>query len=130
MAWEVEYTDEWGAWWASLNEPEQDSVAAVIGLLEDNGATLPYPYSSGIETSRHAHMRELRIQHQGQPYRILYAFDPRRMAILLIGGNKQGNDRWYETYVPLADKLYDEHLKILEKERLEKEKRPRKEKRK
>ena len=130
MAWEVEYTDEWGAWWASLNEPEQDSVAAVIGLLEDNGATLPYPYSSGIETSRHAHMRELRIQHQGQPYRILYAFDPRRMAILLIGGNKQGNDRWYETYVPLADKLYDEHLKILEKERLEKEKKPRKEKRK
>ena len=130
MAWEVEYTDEWEAWWATLTEPEQDSIAAVIGLLEDNGATLPYPYSSGIETSRHTHMRELRIQHQGQPYRILYAFDPRRMAILLIGGKKQGNDRWYETYVPLADKLYDEHLKILEKERLEKEKRPRKEKRK
>jgi len=130
MAWEVEYTDEWEAWWATLTEPEQDSIAAVIGLLEDNGATLPYPYSSGIETSRHTHMRELRIQHQGQPYRILYAFDPRRMAILLIGGKKQGNDRWYETYVPLADKLYDEHLKILEKERLEKEKKPRKEKRK
>jgi hypothetical protein len=128
MAWEVEYTDEWGAWWATLDEPEQDSIAAVIGLLEEKGAALPHPYSSGIESSRHAHMRELRIQHQGQPYRILYAFDPRRMAILLIGGNKQGNDRWYETYVPLADKLYDEHLKILEKEQLEKEKKQRKEK--
>ena len=130
MAWEVEYTDEWGAWWETLDEPEQDSIAAVIGLLEEKGAALPHPYSSGIESSRHAHMRELRIQHQGQPYRILYAFDPRRMAILLIGGNKRGNDRWYETYVPVADKLYDEHLKIIEKERLEKEKKKRREKRK
>ena len=56
-------------------------------------------------------MRELRIQHQGDPYRVLYAFDPRRMAILLIGGCKTGNDRWYEEWVPVADYLYDEHLK-------------------
>ena len=75
-------------------------------------------------------MRELRIQHRGKPYRILYAFDPRRMAILLIGGNKQGNDRWYATYVPVADRLYDEHLKILDKEIVEKAEQQRKEKRK
>lgn len=74
---------------------------------------LPYPYSSGIEKSRHNHMRELRIQHQGDPYRVLYAFDPRRSAILLIGGNKVGKDRWYDEYVPIADKLYDEHLQAL-----------------
>ncbi len=61
-------------------------------------------------------MRELRVQHQGQPYRILYAFDPRRMAILLIGGNKKGHGRWYEIFVPLADKLYEEHLETLKKE--------------
>jgi hypothetical protein len=61
-------------------------------------------------------MRELRIQHKGEPYRILYAFDPRRSAILLIGGNKGGNDRWYEVYVPRADKLYEEHLAALVKE--------------
>ncbi len=61
-------------------------------------------------------MRELRIQHQGEPYRVLYAFDPHRAAILLIGGNKTGNDRWYEEYVPWADKLYDEHLIELEEE--------------
>jgi hypothetical protein len=59
-------------------------------------------------------MRELRIQHEGRPYRVLYAFDPNRAAILLIGGDKTGNNRWYEIFVPLADRLYDEHLAELE----------------
>jgi len=61
-------------------------------------------------------MRELRTQHEGRPYRTLYAFDPRRAAILLIGGDKTGNDRWYEIHVPVADKLYDVHLEELKKE--------------
>jgi hypothetical protein len=116
MTWEVEYTDEFGEWWEGLTEAEQEDVAAVVELLEQKGPQLPFPYSSGINGSRHAHMRELRIQHAGRPYRILYAFDPRRMAILLIGGDKSGNDRWYDRNVPLADSLYDEHLEILEKE--------------
>ena len=63
-------------------------------------------------------MRELRVQSGGRPLRVLYAFDPRRMAILLIGGNKAGDDRFYKRYVPLADKLYDEHLDALRKEGL------------
>ena len=63
-------------------------------------------------------MRELRIQHAGRPYRVLYAFDPRRTAILLLGGDKTGDDRWYDTYVPLADDLYDEHLIQLQREGL------------
>lgn len=62
-------------------------------------------------------MRELRVQHKDLPDRILYAFDPRRTAILLIGGNKTGNDRWYDEYVPVADRLYDKHLEELEEER-------------
>lgn len=61
-------------------------------------------------------MRELRIQHQGRPYRVLYAFDPRRNAILLLGGDKTGNDRWYEQHVPIADRLYEQHLSELQKE--------------
>jgi hypothetical protein len=61
-------------------------------------------------------MRELRVQHQGRPYRVLYAFDPRRTAILLIGGDKTGNDRWYETMVPMADDIYDQHLDQLRRE--------------
>jgi hypothetical protein len=63
-------------------------------------------------------MRELRTQHDGRPYRTLYAFDPRRAAILLIAGDKTGQDRWYEENVPKADKLYDDHLATLEKEGL------------
>ena len=54
----------------------------------------------------------------GRPFRTLYAFDPRRVAILLIAGDKTGDDRWYEDFVPRADDLYDEHLKILEREGL------------
>jgi len=61
-------------------------------------------------------MRELRIQHEGRPYRVIYAFDPRRTAILLSGGDKTGNNRWYEEYVPRADDIYDQHLKELENE--------------
>jgi len=63
-------------------------------------------------------MRELRIQHKGRPYRVLYAFDPRRMAILLLGADKTGNDDWYEEHVPIADRLYDEHIEELKQEGL------------
>ena len=118
MRWEVEYTDEFGAWCDSLTEIEQESVRASVKLLEDYGPALRFPHSSGIETSRHGHMRELRAQHEGRPYRTLYAFDPRRAAILLIGGDKTGNDRWYEQFVPIADGLYEQHLEQLKKEGL------------
>jgi len=116
MKWVVEYTDEFGEWWDGLTEAEQESVRASIKLLGDYGPNLPFPHSSGVKASRHTHMRELRIQHAGRPFRVLHAFDPRRCAILLIGGDKTGNDRWYEEYVPIADRLYDEHLETLKKE--------------
>lgn len=63
-------------------------------------------------------MRELRTQHAGNPLRTIYAFDPRRAAILLIGGDKTGDDRWHDEHVPLADRLYDEHLDQLRREGL------------
>lgn len=116
MEWEVEYTDEFEVWWDELNESEQVDVSAVVQLLEAKGPQLPFPHSSGINGSAHSHMRELRIQHKGQPYRVLYAFDPIRHALLLLGGNKTGDDDWYEKNIPIADKLYDEHLKLLKKE--------------
>lgn len=114
--WEVEYTDELGAWWADLTQAEQESIDASVRLLEAQGPNLGFPHTSGIERSRHRHMRELRVQHEGRPYRVLYAFDPRRCAILLIGGDKTGDDRWYAVHVPIADRLYDTHLEILAKE--------------
>ena len=116
MEYEVEYTDDFGEWWDSLLEEEQEDVRAVVKVLEERGPALPYPYSSGVVRSRHDHMRELRIQHRGRPYRVLYAFDPRRIALLLIGGDKTGDDNWYDTFVPIADRLYEEHLNELKRE--------------
>lgn len=76
------------------------------------GTHLLYPYSSGVEGSKFSHMRELRIQSHGDPIRVFYAFDPRRVAVLLIGGIKTGKGkRFYKKYIPIADKLYEQHLK-------------------
>jgi len=113
VTWEVEYSNEFECWWLSLLEDEQVSLNSSVLLLEQRGPHLPYPHSSSIKGSRHPHLRELRTQHRGRPYRTLYALDPRRTAILLIGGDKTGQDQWYEHFVPLADRLYDEHIEQL-----------------
>ena len=118
MAWDVEFTDEFAAWWEALTSDEQDAVDVVVGMLEEAGPHLPFPYSTKIMSSRDGHLRELRVQCGGAPYRILYAFDPRRVALLLIGASKVGDDRWYERFVPIADALYDEHVKELKAEGL------------
>lgn len=113
--WDVESTGEFEKWWTALTEQEQDDVTAIVELLEEKGAHLPFPYSSGIEGSKFSHMRELRIQSHGDPIRIFYAFDPRRIAVLLTGAKKAGNEkRFYKEYVSMADKIYQEHLDSLE----------------
>lgn len=118
MTWVVEYTDEFGKWWESLTEAEQEDVDSYVQRLEARGPNLPFPHSSGINGSRHDHMRELRVQSHGNPFRVFYAFDPRRAAILLIGGDKTGNDRFYEEMIPMADDLYDDHIAALKAEGL------------
>ena len=110
MTWPVEYTDEFGAWWDTLNEEERIRVTASVGLLERHGPNLRVPHSSGISGSRHGHLRELRVQIGGRPIRVFYAFDPRRTAILLIAGDKTGQNDFYVRMIPIADRLYDEHL--------------------
>jgi hypothetical protein len=116
VEWNVEYTDQFGVWWDGLTAEEQEDINASVILLQRFGPMLRYPHSSSIASSRHSHMRELRVQRAGRPYRVLYAFDPLRTAILLIGGDKTGNDRWYEIYVPIADRLYDEHVQQVKHE--------------
>jgi hypothetical protein len=116
VEWEVEFTGEFERWWNGLTEDEQDSVDRKVRLLQQRGPALPRPFADVVHSSRHSNMKELVIQHAGRPYRVLFAFDARRCAILLIGGDKTGNDRWYEGFVPVADKLFDEHLAALKKE--------------
>jgi hypothetical protein len=120
VAWEVEFTDEFEEWWNKLQETEQIKIDTAVRMLEEYGPDLPYPMSSGVSGSRHSHMRELRVQIHGRPFRVLYAFDSKRAAILLVGGDKTGHGRWYEVNVPKADKLYDRHLQELKQEALKK----------
>jgi hypothetical protein len=116
MAWEVEFTDEFAGWWDALDEAEQEDVGASVMLLRELGPTLGGPHVDLVTTSAYPNMKELRTQHSGRPYRTLFAFDPRRIAILLIGGDKTGNDRWYLEFVPRADRIYAEHLRQIENE--------------
>ena len=114
--WEVEYTDEFEQWWTQLAENEQDAIAASLGLLEELGPNLGRPHVDHVKSSRHSNMKELRTQSGGDPIRTFFVFDPRRTAIPLIGGNKVGDNRFYDRMIPIADQLYDTHLEELKKE--------------
>jgi len=116
MAWAVEFTDEFEAWWNVLSEGEQVDVAASVRLIEELGPALGRPHVDTVQGSRHPNMKELRVQHSGRPYRVLFAFDPLRSAILLLGGDKTGDARWYDRNIPIADDLFDDHLRTVERE--------------
>lgn len=116
--WQVEYTDEFAAWWATLDEAAQDAIDRRVGMLEAYGPSLGCPYVDTVNGSRHANMKELRATQSNRPYRVLFVFDPRRQAILLVGGDKAGDKLFYERTIPQADKLYDDHLAELKREGL------------
>jgi hypothetical protein len=116
VEWEVEFTDEFEVWWESLNAEEQEDVRASVSVLRQRGPSLGRPHVDSVAGSQYPNMKELRTQHAGRPYRTLFAFDPRRVAIFIIGGDKTGNNRWYEEFVPRADRVYAEHLKEIAKE--------------
>jgi hypothetical protein len=84
-------------------------VGLAVEMLEEFGVLLGFPQSSSIHGSKK--LRELRIQYAGEPYRVLYAFDPERNAVLLLGGRKTGKGRWYETNVPRAERIFADYLK-------------------
>jgi hypothetical protein len=109
VAWEIEYTDEFFAWWEGLSFAEEKSVRTAVEKLEERGPALGRPFVDTIKGSRHANMKELRPR-QGN-IRILFAFNPLRTAILLIGGDKTDRwEEWYDAMIPVADDLYDLHL--------------------
>jgi hypothetical protein len=117
MAWAVEFTSQFEGWWNSLSEDEQVEISAKVELLQERGPTLPRPHADVISASRHANMKELRGKVDDRHLRILCAFDPRRTALLLLGGDKTGDPRWYEKFVPIADDLFDQHLTRLGRKR-------------
>ena len=112
---EIIGTEEFEVWFLDLDQKDAEAVDLVVGLLEEKGVALGMPYSSAIRGSK-CSMRELRIQSRRRPLRVLYAFDPLRQAVLLIGGDKTGDDRFYETYVPRAERIWSEYLADLNRE--------------
>lgn len=114
---EPEVTDEWTAWYQGLPEQQSERVDALVGLLWQEGPRLRRPHVGDIEGSRRDTLKELVVGGGDFEIRILFMFDPRRVPILLVGGDKAGlwND-WYPDAIAEAEQLYDEHLEQLRKE--------------
>jgi hypothetical protein len=115
MEWDVLLDPDFEAWLLAQDTGVRRAIAAHAGLLKEFGPTLGRPQVDTLKGSKLGNLKELRIQHQGTPWRVLFIFDPKRRAILLVGGTKQGNARWYKTAIPLAEKRYRRHLAELEK---------------
>jgi hypothetical protein len=96
----------------------QESIAHDVEILRQIGPGLGRPQVDAVKGSKYSNMKELRTQHAGEPYRTFFAFDPRRFAILLMGGNKSSDKRFYSRLVAVSDRLYGEHIEQLRREGL------------
>jgi hypothetical protein len=114
--WDIETTERFNAWYEELGNGDLEAVNACVDLLAEQGPGLRRPFVGHIEMSRHPNMRELIVT--AHDIRILFAFDPRRVGLLLMGGSKTDRwEAWYKENVPVADDLLDEHLAVLGRER-------------
>lgn len=108
--WSVVLEQEFEDWLSSLSEDEQDSIVAVLLVLQQQGSRLGRPYVDTLKGTSLPNLKELRIQHRGLPYRAFSAFDPTRQAIVLCAGNKRGDKRFYERMIPWAEEIYTRNL--------------------
>ena len=113
MRWKIERMDEFEEWWETLSELQQSEALSAIEVLEEEGPSTGRPFADSLKGSRHSNMKELRAT---RTVRIFFAFDPRRVAILLIGGDKAGKTkRFYRQMISKADRIYDGHLRRITK---------------
>lgn len=115
MPWTVRNHDDFDAEYDALPEAVQDEILAMAGLLALYGPRLGRPHADTLAGSRYANMKELRFSADGGVWRVAFAFDPEREAILLIAGDKAGvaQKRFYKTLIAKADRRFDEHLAAL-----------------
>jgi hypothetical protein len=116
--WNIEITNDYLKLFGTLDAGQQDALRTDIEILEKMGPSLGRPYVDSIKGSKHSNMKELRTLHARRHIRSFFAFDPRRTAILLIGGDKTGDKTFYNRIIPLADRLFDQYLKEIRKEGL------------
>jgi hypothetical protein len=110
MSWEILMDADFEDWVNNLDRTERVKIMGYVGLLREHGPNLGRPYVDGVKGSKYSQLKELRVQIAGDPWRVLFAFDTARVAILLVGGNKGGDKRWYKTHVPIADTRFERHL--------------------
>ncbi|MHB0992495.1 MAG: type II toxin-antitoxin system RelE/ParE family toxin [Burkholderiales bacterium] len=112
MSWNVLFHDEFELEFRQLPEALQDELLSHAVLLREFGPNLGRPTVDTLNESRHSNMKELRFNWENETWRIAFAFDPKRRAILLAGGDKKGANqkRFYKTLIVLADNRYDAHL--------------------
>jgi hypothetical protein len=112
VSWTVLFHDDFDKEFASLAEDLQDELLAHAKLLAQFGPNLGRPTVDTLKASRHANMKELRFSWAGEVWRVAFAFDPKRQAILLVGGEKGGVDqrRFYKRLIAIADGRYDDHV--------------------
>lgn len=115
--WTIMYRPHYRPWFGKCGEDMQNEILAHLEVLKTVGPHLGRPRVDHIKGSAHQNMKELRVQFKGDPVRILFAFDPDRRAVLLLGGTKTGDDRWYRKHVPLADQDFRVHLQEMQSEK-------------
>jgi hypothetical protein len=117
MGWIVLYHDEFDGWLNEQEEGLQDALLFSIELLQAEGPMLGRPYVDTVKGSKYPNMKELRVQYKGEPWRVLFAFDPKRRAIILVGGNKTGrSSNWYKENIRIAEKRFEQHLNTMNEE--------------
>jgi hypothetical protein len=116
MAFTVLFSSEFKDWFDEQDKPLQRAVLIYVGLLEEHGPQLSRPHADTLKGSKLTNLKELRVQYRGDPYRVLYAFDPKRQALLLVGGNKASDKKWYDRMMKLAETIFEAHLEQLRKE--------------
>ena len=105
---EVVATDEFVTWYQDLDDAASDDVDVAVEVLANVGVALGHPRSSSIKGASFP-LRELRIQSNGRPLRVFYAFDPKRQAVLILGGDKTGDGRFYETMIADCERIWKEY---------------------
>ena len=110
MQYKLIYLTEFATWLDAQEEELKVRTLAHLDLLEERGPLLARPHADTLKGSEIANLKELRFKFERAPIRILFAFDPRQQAVIILAGSKQGDKRWYDANIPIAEKLFKEHL--------------------
>jgi hypothetical protein len=119
MPWPVILSDEYEQWLLSLSHAAQKAIAVDLNVLSIMGPQLGRPHVDHVKGSRFPNMKELRSTSSGHAYRSLFAFDPKRQAMILAGGEKTGKagKRLYSRLIRRADAIYDRYLQDQDRHR-------------